>query len=94
MFGDKKYLDGALRCGEVVWEKGLLRKGYGLCHGAAGNAYTFLQLYKLTGQDHQLYRAAKFGEWCLSSDQQCPIADHPNSLFEGCLLSCSIRSFT
>lgn len=29
VYGDKKYLDSALRCGEVTWEKGLLTKGPG-----------------------------------------------------------------
>lgn len=33
---DDKCLKAALRCGEVVWEKGLLRKGPGICHGVAG----------------------------------------------------------
>ena len=47
VFGDRKYLDAAVDCEEVVWDWGLLRKGYGLYHGVAGNAHTFLQL------DHQ-----------------------------------------
>ena len=47
VFGDRKYLDAAVDCREVVWDQGLLRKGYGLCHGVVGNAHTFLQL------DHQ-----------------------------------------
>lgn len=71
-------------CGEVVWERGLLLKGYSLCHGVAGNGYTFLQLYRLTGDHLHLYRATKFAEWCLSSEErQCPAPDHPYSLFEG-----------
>ena len=59
MFGDKQYLAAARLCGEVVWKRGLLRKGYGLCHGVAGNAYTFIQLYKLTGEKHYLERVIK-----------------------------------
>lgn len=31
-----------------MWEKGLLRKGYSICHGVAGNAYCFLELYQIT----------------------------------------------
>lgn len=55
-----------------------------MCHGVAGNAYTFLQLYRLT-QDHvHLYRAVKFAEWCMSSEErQCPPPDRSYSLFEG-----------
>lgn len=83
-YGDQRYLDGAVRCGEVVWKRGLLRKGYGLCHGVAGNAYTFLQLYRLTGKTLYFNRAIRFAEWCLSSHQrECRVPDRPNSLFEG-----------
>ncbi len=55
------YLKAALDCGEVVWRRGLLRKGYGLCHGVAGNAYTFIQLFKVTGDKHHLERVIKVG---------------------------------
>lgn len=38
--------DKAIRLGsEQVWERGLLFKGGGLCHGIAGNAWPFLLLY-------------------------------------------------
>jgi lantibiotic modifying enzyme len=59
VLGDGQYLSAAEQCGGVVWKRGLLRKGYGLCHGAAGNAYTFLQLYRLTGHAHHWHRALK-----------------------------------
>ena len=69
MFGDQRYLQAAVRCGEVVWRHGLLRKGYGLCHGVAGNAYTFLQLLRVTGKPEYFHRALKVGthvkEWVL-----------------------------
>ena len=58
-FGDDKYLEMAKKCGDVVWERGLLRKGYSLCHGTAGNAYTFLALYQATNEDKHLYRACR-----------------------------------
>ncbi|XP_043229390.1 glutathione S-transferase LANCL1-like isoform X2 [Amphibalanus amphitrite] len=48
VFGDDRYLQLAQEAAEVVWRRGLLKKGYGLCHGAAGNAYTFLHVYQLT----------------------------------------------
>ena len=56
-FGIPQYLEDALHCGEVVWRWGLLKKGYGLCHGAAGNAYAFLALYRQTQDPKHLYRA-------------------------------------
>lgn len=33
---DDKYLQAAKRCAELTWQKGLLRKGPGICHGVAG----------------------------------------------------------
>lgn len=33
---DGKYLQAAKRCAELTWQKGLLRKGPGICHGVAG----------------------------------------------------------
>lgn len=58
----QQYLYDALQCGEVVWHFGLLKKGYGLCHGAAGNAYTFLALYRQTQDPKHLYRACVVSE--------------------------------
>lgn len=84
VFGKEKYLNAAVKCGEVVWSRGLLKKGYGICHGVAGNAYTFLTLYKQTGNPTYLHRAMKFAEWCFDYGQHdCRIPDHPFSLFEG-----------
>jgi lantibiotic modifying enzyme len=48
VFGDAGYLQAAQRAGEVVWQRGLLKKGPGLCHGVAGNAYALLRLWKTT----------------------------------------------
>ena len=33
---DEKYILAAMRCGDLIWRKGLLRKGPGICHGIAG----------------------------------------------------------
>lgn len=61
VFKEEQYLRDAYRCADVVWQYGLLKKGYGLCHGAAGNAYAFLALYNLTQDVKYLYRACKVG---------------------------------
>jgi hypothetical protein len=37
-------LEAAERACEVIWERGLLRKGLGLCHGISGSAYCFTTL--------------------------------------------------
>lgn len=59
VFKEEKYLKEAAECAEVIWHRGLLRKGYGICHGTAGNGYAFLSLYKLTQEKKYLYRACK-----------------------------------
>uniref|UniRef100_A0A3Q1GDQ9 Glutathione S-transferase LANCL1 n=1 Tax=Acanthochromis polyacanthus TaxID=80966 RepID=A0A3Q1GDQ9_9TELE len=83
-FGVPQYLEDALYCGEVVWRYGLLKKGYGLCHGAAGNAYTFLALYRHTQDPKHLYRACMFADWCMNYGKHgCRTPDTPFSLFEG-----------
>ena len=49
MFGAAKYLALARQSADVVWRRGLLQKGCGLCHGTAGNAYSLLYLYQVRG---------------------------------------------
>ncbi|XP_014216340.1 lanC-like protein 2 [Copidosoma floridanum] len=84
VFKKDQYLNTALQCGEVVWQRGLLKKGCGICHGVAGNAYTFLCLFQQTKDPKYLYRACRFAEWCLDYDaHQKKPADRPFSLFEG-----------
>ncbi len=49
-----------LGAGNAVWSAGPLTKGYGLCHGTAGNGYAFLTLYQRTGEALWLERARSF----------------------------------
>ena len=84
MFGDEKYFQSALQCGEVIWRRGILRKGYGLCHGVAGNAYAFAALFRLTGDRKYAYRASMFAKWIFDYGKHgCRRPDRPCSLFEG-----------
>lgn len=84
VFGDKKYLDSALRCGEVTWEKGLLTKGPGICHGVAGSGYVFLTLYRLTQDPKHLHRSIQFFHFIYTEEfKQARTPDCPYSLFEG-----------
>jgi Lanthionine synthetase C-like protein len=46
--------------GELVWRAGPLRKGANLCHGTAGNGYTFLALLERLGDEQWLARARAF----------------------------------
>ncbi|CAK9293070.1 unnamed protein product [Gordionus sp. m RMFG-2023] len=78
------FLSVSLKCGECIWEKGLLAKSYGLCHGVSGNAYAFLALYNFTGDSLHLNRALKFGKWFEDYGRHgCRTPDTPYSLFEG-----------
>lgn len=55
-------MDGMLiGAGHAIWQAGPLVKGYGLCHGTAGNGYAFLKLYQRTGDPLWLQRARAFG---------------------------------
>ncbi|XP_076048997.1 lanC-like protein 3 isoform X2 [Oratosquilla oratoria] len=84
VFGDEKYLKAALRCGEITWHKGLLKKGPGICHGVAGSAYVFLALYRATGDKQHLHRAHQFFLFIFMSEfGYARTPDVPYSLYEG-----------
>lgn len=84
IFQDAKYLQAAVDCNQVIWQRGLLKKGYGLCHGIAGNAYAFIALYKQTNDPKYLKRAQKFCQFIFDyGNHQCRTPDRPYSLFEG-----------
>ncbi|GAB0096281.1 LanC-like protein 3 homolog [Sergentomyia squamirostris] len=70
---------------ELVWKKGLLRKGPSIFHGVAGNGYVFLLLYQLTKDSVYLYRASKFAEFLSDRNfrREARTPDRPFSLYEG-----------
>ena len=54
-------LDAVLHAaGEATWAAGPLTKGSNLCHGTGGNGYTFLKLYRRSGDPLWLQRARAF----------------------------------
>ncbi|EEC17115.1 conserved hypothetical protein, partial [Ixodes scapularis] len=65
VFDDARYLEPLRKSVDVIWRRGLLKKGYGICHGVAGNAYAFLRMYQLTRELKYLHRAAKLDRLCL-----------------------------
>lgn len=85
VWGDDKYLQACLRCGELVWRKGLLKKGPGICHGIAGSGYVFLTLYRLTNDKKHLYRASMFANFMFTEEFKhgARVPDTPYSLYEG-----------
>jgi hypothetical protein len=60
MLQDPRLDDALIAAGELVWMAGPLTKGGGLCHGTAGNGYTFLKLFRRTGDERWLERARAF----------------------------------
>ncbi|XP_056145873.1 lanC-like protein 3 [Lampris incognitus] len=80
-----QYLDTCIRSGELVWQKGLLKKGPGICHGVAGSAYVFLLLYRLTGNSKYIYRAQRFAEFLFTEEFKAGSSSVSSvySLFEG-----------
>lgn len=84
VYGHKWLMRDAMTAGDVVWERGLISKGYSICHGVAGNAYSFLALYNATKKQKYLYRAACFADWCTQYPKYQGLApDRPYSLYEG-----------
>jgi lantibiotic modifying enzyme len=84
IFKDEKYLNSCKKCGEIVWRKGLLKKGPGICHGIASSGYVHLILCRLTNEKKYLYRAIKFAEFLADERfQGAKEPDRPYSLFEG-----------
>lgn len=59
-FRDDKYLDYCKKMTGRIWKLGILRKGFGLCHGIYGNAFAFLQMYEVTNDITYLYQAYQF----------------------------------
>ena len=59
------YLDEELLLAgaELVWQAGPHgdEKGYGICHGTAGNGYALLRTFECTGDEQWLERARRFG---------------------------------
>jgi lantibiotic modifying enzyme len=56
----KVFLDSAVKAGDNIWKFGLLKKGFGLCHGISGNGYALLTMYRATNDLKWLHRAAQF----------------------------------
>eukprot|EP01041_Mallomonas_annulata_P004534 gene4534-8999_t len=78
----KEVLNHAL---QVIWTKGMLKKGHGICHGTAGNGYAFLSTFKKTRDDYRLFQSFVFANNICKTTPElaCQAADRPYSLFEG-----------
>ena len=82
---DERYLQACEKCTNLIWIRGLLKKGPGLCHGISGNGYAFLLMYRLT-DNIDYYKKAKCFEYFMETEEFAKNArtpDNPYSLFEG-----------
>ena len=59
----------ALQFGEVVWQRGLLSKGLGLCHGISGNGLALLSL--ADAEPKWWRRAVHFAIFGLEHQEEC-----------------------
>ena len=41
LWGDEVYMVALVKASSLIWKKGLLKKGPGLCHGISGTGYVF-----------------------------------------------------
>ncbi|CAG8625963.1 10417_t:CDS:2 [Funneliformis mosseae] len=82
-------LSAAVKSSDLIWERGILKKGLtGLCHNALGNAYSFLLLYLVNKNEEQLQRALAFGIYASQWEEETKkrhvkVPDRPWSLWEG-----------
>jgi lantibiotic modifying enzyme len=67
---DSRLDEVLLAAGELVWTAGPLAKGGGLCHGTAGNGYTFLKLFERTGDERWLERARAFAMHAITQSER------------------------
>ncbi|GFY80788.1 G protein coupled receptor [Actinidia rufa] len=59
VFGDEEFVKAAMDAGEVVWNRGLLKR-VGICHGISGNTYVFLALYPINRQGRVFVQGQSF----------------------------------
>ena len=57
IFPSNNFKNIALKCNKCLWERGLLYKGNGICHGMSGTCYALMALYKFTKDDLYLKEA-------------------------------------
>lgn len=70
--------------GNITWQRGLLCKGLGVCHGIGGNGMALLCAYNSSGNPRWLRRALLFAlEGIIRHLQLLHLPDRPWSLFEG-----------
>ncbi len=62
ILGDDAYKQTALAAGETTFQYGDIRENPSQCHGLAGNAELFIELFRLSGDSLWLERSADFAQ--------------------------------
>jgi hypothetical protein len=85
IFKEELFLKIALNCGDSIWERGILKKGNGICHGITGNAYGLYYIYKITSNSDWLNKAYCMTLASIDKDIQniCSEYDHPQRMVTG-----------
>ncbi|CAD5226628.1 unnamed protein product [Bursaphelenchus xylophilus] len=85
LFNDEKYLQSARRCADLIWHRGILKKGPGICHGVSGNGYSLLLLSRVMSDPQLLLKAKAFAVIMMDPNFEslANVPDSPFSLFEG-----------
>ena len=96
LYNEEKFYQAAVQAAELVWERGLVYKGFNLCHGICGNAYAFLAMYQHAKEEKYLLYAYQFCYAMTSARVRSSVntfkdpvrmvvgePDHPHSLMEG-----------
>lgn len=90
IYGDENYQRHAIQLARnVVWPRGLLKKGAGLCHGISGSAYALLAASR--NDDSLVDCAHAFVRFALDNlDQLQVVPDQPFSLYNGVAGLCTL----
>ena len=88
IYEDNRWKEKALACGDVIWTRGLLKKGVGLCHGISGGGIAMLKLYQISNDDIWLKRAKYFANFAIQNTEkkESPLVQEPDDPYG--LLNC------
>lgn len=85
IFKEELFLKIVSKCGDSIWERGILKKGNGICHGITGNSYGLYYIYKITSNPDWLNKAYCITIASLDKDIQiiCSEYDNPQRMVTG-----------
>ena len=96
LYPSNKFKETAFLCNKCLWERGLLYKGNGVCHGMSGVIYGLIKLYKFSNDELYLKEAIGICQGTFDPEVQAlvkkyedpqrkciGIPDTPYSLMEG-----------